>query len=214
MSSSLPNDVAICNLALVGHLGKASISSFTQSSTEAVRCALFYPMACEEIAQASDWSFLRELVALSEMPNDLPEAYGFKYAYPQRALKLMYLYDPSFPKRPMKDYLIGSGAIYTNVSPAYARYITLEDRGPETWPLHFKKAVAAKVAELLAPGFTRRKDDVNAMRDMAQQELARAIENDASQEHTSYTDDETYVYGVDGQQANPPSYDGSTFWRR
>lgn len=210
---ALNNAVEICNLALVGYLGKASISSFSQGSVEAQRCSVFYPMATEEVAQASDWTFLRELVALAEVTNDQPNAYVAAYAYPVRALKLMYLYEPDRPKVAIKDYLISSGTIYSNSSPAYARYVTLEERGPEVWPLHFKKAVAAKIAELLAPGFTRRSSDVDAMRNMAQQELAKAIEIDASTEHTSYTEDESYVRGIDGQRASPPSTDGSSFWR-
>lgn len=212
--TALATSIDICNLALVGHLGKASITSFTQQSLEARRCAVFYPMAVEEVAQASDWTFLRELVSLAEIPNGLSEAYTYAYAYPSRALKFMYLYEPDRPKIAIKDCLIGSGGIYCNISPAYARYVTLEDRGPDVWSLHFKKAVAGKIAELLAPGFTRRPADVDAMRNVATQELAKAIEIDASQEHTSYTDDESYVYGVDGQHASQPTYDGSTFWRR
>lgn len=211
---SLATAVEICNLALVGYLGKTSISSFTQGSVEAQRCSVFYPIAVDEIAQASDWTFLRETVALAEITNDLTEAYTHAYTFPVRAKKLMYLFEPDRPKVAVKDYLIGGSAIYCNMSPAYARYVTLEDRGPEMWSLHFKKAVAAKVAELLAPSMTRRTSDVDAMRNMAVQELNAAIQNDASQEHTSYTDDESYVYGNDGQRSAPPSYDGSTFWRR
>jgi hypothetical protein len=211
---SLATPVEICNLALVGYLGKTSISSFGQGSVEAQRCSVFYPIAIDEIAVASDWTFLRETVALASVANDLSEAYTDAYTFPVRAKKLMYLFEPDRPKVAVKDYLIGSGLIYCNMSPAYARYITLEDRGPEKWSLHFKKAVAAKVAELLAPSMTRRSSDVDAMRSMAVQELSRAIEVDASQEHTSYTEDESYVYGNDGQRSSPPSYDGSTFWGR
>lgn len=210
---ALSNAVEICNLALVGYLGKASISSFTQNSVEAQRCSVFYPLAVEEIAQSSDWTFLREQVALAEIANDQATAYLAAYAFPIRALKLMFLYEPDRPKVALKDYFVSSGTIYCNTSPAYARYITLEDRGPETWSLHFKNAVAAKVAELLAPGFTRRASDVDAARNRAQQELAKAIEIDASTEHTSYTEDESYVYGNDGHRASPPSTDGSSFWR-
>lgn len=209
----LNNAVEICNLALVGYLGKASIASFSQASLEARRCFTFYPIAVEEIAQSSDWTFLREQVALAEIANDQSTAYLAAYAYPVRALKMMFLYEPDRPKKAVKDYLISSGTIYCNMSPAYARYVTLENRGPETWPIHFKKALAAKVAELLAPGFTRRSSDVDAMRNMAAQELSKAIEIDASTEHTSYTEDESYVYGNDGQQSSRPTSDGSTYWR-
>lgn len=210
---SLTTPVEICNLALVGYLGKASITSFGQSSVEAQRCSVFYPIAVDEIAQASDWTFLRETVSLAEITNDLPEAYTNAYSFPVRAKKLMFLFEPDRPRVAVKDYLIGGSAIYCNLSPAYARYVTLEDRGPDTWSLHFKKAVAAKVAEMLSPSMTRRSADVDAMRSMAAQELAAAVQNDASQEHTSYTEDESYVYGYDGQRAALPTYDGSTFWR-
>jgi hypothetical protein len=212
--SALSSPVEIANLALVGYLGKSSISSFTQTSIEAVRASIFYPMARDEVAQASNWSFLRERATLALVPNDQPEAWLYSYDYPSRALKFMYLCEPRFPLRPWKEYEIVGQRIYTHLSEAQALYVTLQTTGEVDWPLHFKKAIAAKLAELMAPGFTRRPSDVDAMRTMAGQELARAIENDASTEHTTYTEDESYVYGVEGQRASPPTYDRSTFWRR
>jgi hypothetical protein len=210
----LASPVEIANLALVGYLGKTSISSFTQAGVEAVRAAVFYPMARDEVAQASNWTFLRERATLAEVINDQPEAWTYCYDFPNRALKFMYLCEPRFPLRTWPEYQIVGQRIYTHLGEAQALYITLEGSSESEWPLHFKKAIAAKMAELMAPGMTRRTSDVDAMRTLAQQELARAIENDASTEHVSYTEDESYVYGVDGQRASPPSYDRSIFWRR
>lgn len=214
MSVSLQTDVDVCNLALTGMLGKPTITSLTQNNVEAQRCALFYPMARDEIAQASNWTFLRERASLAEISNTQERGWLKAYDAPSRALKLMYLYEPDFPLIPVRDYAFESGVIFASISPAYAFYITLEDRSPAVWPIHFKRAIAARLAELLAPGMTRRASDVNAMRELSKQELALAIERDASVEYVSYTEDESYVYGVDGQRAAPPTYDGSTFWRR
>lgn len=211
---SLQTDVEVANLALIGFLGKTGISSMTQTSVEAQRSAFFYPMARDEIAQASNWTFLRERAVLAEVTNTQTAAWLKAYDFPSRAMKLMYLSEPAWPLIPVKDYTIEGGKIFTNLSEARALYITLEGKTPADWPMHFSKAVAAKMAELMAPSMTRRSSDVDAMRTMAAQELAKAIEIDASTEHVSYTEDESYVYGVDGQRAEPPTYDGSEFWRR
>lgn len=212
MMPALANDVAICNLALTGYLGKPGITSFTQAGVEAVRCKQFYPLARDFVARKSDWTFLRERAALAEVTNTAAVSWSKAYAFPPRALKFRYLYEPSRPTVPEMQYQIVGPVIFTHLSPAYAHYTTLEDRAPSGWPLHFQTAIAAKLYEYLAPFMTRRGSDVDAARRLAQQELSQAIEEDASQEFTTYVVDDSYSDGTRGDRRAEAAYDGSTFW--
>lgn len=214
MSTTLTTPVEIANLCLIGHYGKAAISSFTQSGQEAQKCAFFYPLALEEVAAASNWTFLRERAALAQAVNPYPNEYDFAYDRPSRALKLLYLVSPRRPLEKYKAYRLDGDLLMTNLSEAEAVYTTLQQRPLSSMTLEFKKAVAAKLAELLAPSFTRRDSDVNKFRVMAEQEIAKAIEKDAAAEHDVYTVDERYVYGNSSPYDEPASYDDSTFWRR
>lgn len=210
----MDTDVEICNFALVAYLGKRTISSFTEDSTEARRCAVMYPIARDLIARKSDWSFLRERAPLAEVANDRSDFWDKAYDMPSRALKFGYLFDVHMPKEPFLDYEIAAGTIYTNLANAYADYVTLEDKPVSNWSMEFKTALAAKVAELLAPSQTRKASDVERFRVLAAQELAIAIENDAAQEPHWYATDEAYVHGREGAQAPiPGEVDGSTIWR-
>jgi hypothetical protein len=210
--TALSSEVAICNLALTGLLGKPGIASFTENSTSAQRCDQFYPLALDEVAQASDWTFLRERKALAQVTNNFEEGWGVAYDYPNRALKLFYLFEPSQPETPIRDYRRIGSEIYANIEGAWAHYVTLQDSPVIEWPMHFSRAVAAKLAEYLAPSMTRRGSDVDAFRTMAEQHLAKAIEIDGSTEFTTYTEDETYAYGVRHDYRRNGTYDGSTFW--
>lgn len=205
--------VEISNYALVAYLGKPTISSFTEDSVEARRCAFLYPYAMSDIARASHWSFLREQAALAGVTNDRPDAWSFCYDLPSRALKIFSLADPALPDTPYRHYHISNGVVYANLPEARANYTTLEDRPLAAMSSEFKSAVAAKLAELLAPTMTRRSSDVERMRTLSQMELSKAIERDAAQEHTTYTKDEEYVYGREATIKSPVlQADGSTMW--
>lgn len=210
---TLATDIEICNLALVGNLGKNSIVSFSQSgSPEATKCKTFYPVALEYVVTKNDWSFLRERAALAEVTNTRSQFWDKAYDMPSRSKKLFYLLDPYRAKTPYRDYQISRGVIFTNLSPAYAHYVTLEGSDIGSWPITFKMAIAAKLSELLAPSMTRKSSDVETFRVMAAQNIAMAIEEDAGQEHVRYATDESYVYGV-MDYVPGAEYDGSTFWR-
>lgn len=211
--AALATPVEVCNLALSGYLGKPMILSFTQTGTEAAKCRLFYPLAREAIATATDWSFLRERVALSEITNDRSTEWDKAYDMPSRALKLFHLVDPNRAWHKVKEYHLSSGKIYTNLEGAYAHYVTLEDTSESDWNLRFKLALAAKLAELLAPSMTRRSSDVERFRVQAAQEVALGIEEDAGTEFVRYATDESYVNGNLGEVPVPAQPDGSNFWR-
>lgn len=210
--STLATPVEIANIALTVYLGKQTISSFSQSGVEATRCRVAYPIALEQTAQASDWSFLRERAALALVANDKEQDYVYAYDAPSRALKLFYLVEPGAPKTPYRHYLLEGGKIYTNLGEAVAHYVTLQGKNPADWPVHFKMAIAAKMAELMAVSFTRNMSNKDAYRQLAVQELGLAIEQDAAQEFTTYTEDYSYVDGRTDARRTGPAHDGSTFW--
>lgn len=209
----LATDVEIANFSLQAHLGKPGIVSFTQTgSPEATKCKTFYPVAREFVATRSDWSFLRERAALAVVTNDRDGFWDVAYDVPSRALKLFYLVDPYRAKTPYRDYDLGGGKIYTNLTGAYAHYVTLDGSDVSDWPLKFKLAIAAKLSEFLSPSMTRKPSDVEKFRVMAEQDINKAIEEDAGSEYVRYAQDESYVWGtvdhIPGRE-----YDGSSFWR-
>lgn len=208
----LTSSVDIVNMALGAHLGKPTIVSYDADTQDAAKCRLWYPVSVRFVAHLSDWSFLREIASLAVLTNDRSDFYDYRYAYPSRALKLFSLLDPMDDVTPYDNYEIVGGNIYTPLYQARAKYSTLENTAEEDWPLFFKIAVAAKLAELLAPSMTRRSTDIERFRIMAAQAASQGIEEDASQENTTYARDYSYA----NEDATTSTYerqtDGSTIW--
>lgn len=179
------SEIEICNLALVGFLGKNSISSFTEGSTEARLCDTLYPIARDKLARASDWSFLRERAALSQVTNDRDDLWTYAYDFPSRAAKLSYLL-VEHSGRPIYDYALTADTIYANVPEAIGVYITLEDSNIADWPVTFKEAIALELAASLTLTLTRRSGNRKELLAEARIALGRAIEEDAAQERRTY----------------------------
>lgn len=213
MTGAISSNVDIANLALA-HLGKPRIVSLTQSGTEASLASRFVEIATEYVARASDWTFLREQIPLSQIANDRPEDWDFCYDYPSRALKFRTLADPRRPEQVYREYRLSSGKIYTDLDEARARYTTLEGTGPSDWSLEFCMAISAKMAELMAPSLTRRRADIETMRVLYLTEFGKAVETDAGQEWTPYDLDYSYVHGREGAQdgRRQRQTDGSSIW--
>lgn len=210
MSGGITTEVDIVNMALTGFLGKPGITSFNQpNNASAIAGANWYPIAEAEVATATPWTFLRERRNLAQVTNDRSTVWSYAYDFPSRAHKFYYLVDPGGKGQlaAHRDYEIGRGVIYADLSPVEAYYTTLEDKSISDWPIAFNLAIAAKVAEYLAPSMTRRASDVENARIRADQELAKAIEWDAQQEFSTYVFDDAYVTGT------TPST-GAGFWKQ
>jgi hypothetical protein len=80
--------VAICNLGLA-HLGQETqISSIspTDGSRESGYCAMFYPIARQELIELVPWTFATKRIALAEVTN-LSTVWAYAYALPSDCLK-------------------------------------------------------------------------------------------------------------------------------
>lgn len=90
------SDILIANMAL-SHLGNAAgqIESFTERSTAARQCGLWYDVCRREILESQDWSFARKRIALALHSEDPPADYQFRYQVPNDLLAARYIWNPN-----------------------------------------------------------------------------------------------------------------------
>jgi len=131
----MTSPVDICNLAL-SHIGERSdINSIDppEASTEAQRCAQFYPMTRKTLLAMHPWSFATKRVAAASLSpsEDIPLTWLFVYGLPSDALRITGVYDPGeWRDETYADhtaYEIGSSGtgvkvLYSNIENAVIRY--------------------------------------------------------------------------------------------
>jgi hypothetical protein len=213
---SAATDVEVCNLAL-DHIGKKTITSLTENSTESQRCVRQYPMARRLVMKASPWSFARKVSALAKLTNDQTDRWLCKYDYPSDCLKwrrLLGPYEHPEERKPPYPSFIQNGAIYTDLSDAHG-YYTFDNVEVPEWDDLFTEAVAIQLAKRLAPAMVRRQQDVQRLHDMYTDALAQAIEHDAQQDVTTYRWGDGYAdargHGTDAWEHSPQT-DKSSIW--
>lgn len=82
--------IDICNLAL-GRIGRdETITSFTEQSKAARKCAQFYPQCLDEVLAKYPWAFAQRIEALAPVPldSDLIPGYGYGYQKPVDAIAI------------------------------------------------------------------------------------------------------------------------------
>lgn len=86
----MASNIDIANLAL-GRIGRdETISSFTEASKAARKCAQFYDQCQDEILARFPWAFAQRIQALAPMPESdiLIPGWGFAYEKPVDAISL------------------------------------------------------------------------------------------------------------------------------
>jgi hypothetical protein len=73
--------VDIANMAL-SHIGGGTIASFSEASTAARQCNLWYETARKHVLSMGHWSFARKRVALAAHSDDPSNEWGFRYRLP------------------------------------------------------------------------------------------------------------------------------------
>lgn len=168
--------VALCNIAL-RHLaiGKP-IGSLTESTQEAISCALFYQQTKEEVLREFPWPFAwrTSVVVLVDGTEALASARDFQYAYrlPDDCLRVHRVLgdtrqDDTEERIP---FSLGSdsvgGLVFTDVAPVEATDTVLgqpaleytADVDEARLPSDVAQAIAAKLAFYLAPSLTKGDD--------------------------------------------------------
>jgi len=186
---AVASKIDICNMALA-HLGKPSITSLTDGSPEARTCARLYDGARRASLVRSPWTFARRTRALSVVAdNPLSDFWSTRYDLPKDMLKIhRLLEDPSDPMGnhlPIASY-VEEGSVFANTEGLYLLFI-VDSEQTQRWSALFDDAVALQLAARMAPTLTRRKGDVNELRDAYVDAIGLAAEVDGQQESATYT---------------------------
>lgn len=148
--------VGICNLALA-HLGDAAIVSSIdppEGSAQADHCAMFYPIARDTMLEIIPWSFSTKRITGAALVCDREE-WGFAYAVPNKALRVLGVYSPGARTEDESAPFIqelnvsDTEVIYTDVEGAIIQYaVSVTDTGKFS-PL-FVQTLAWHLASMLA----------------------------------------------------------------
>lgn len=147
--------VQICNMAL-SHLGKNSITSLTESTTEAQKCNLFYSQVVDSVLQSAFWNFAKMTEAGTELADETVPGYDFLYQKPSKCLFVRKVFVPDAedvnnpdPYEVVMSPTTKQTAIASNLEDAYICY-TYQITDPTAFPAIFVEAVALKLAASMA----------------------------------------------------------------
>lgn len=122
------SSVKIANLAL-SHIGNsATIQSFTESSTEASVCNLWYDFARIQVLESSDWNFARKQALLAEHADAVPDNWAYRYQRPSDCIAIRKIVNPGGETLDAVPYRIENSldgeteTILTNVTTASLDY--------------------------------------------------------------------------------------------
>ena len=85
--------VQICNMAL-SHIRAGSINALTESSVQAQRCSLFYPVCRDMVLEGAPWGFARKIRELALLSDVKIFNYAYAYQYPSDAKRVNQLMMP------------------------------------------------------------------------------------------------------------------------
>lgn len=83
----MASQVQICNIALGNIGGKASISSITENSREAIACNRVYVVCARALLRSHEWSFSKAYYTLNDLGSP-PTFWDYRYSYPAECLKV------------------------------------------------------------------------------------------------------------------------------
>jgi len=89
----MASDIDICNLALLRLGTRSSISSLSENSTEAMTCALLFPVVRDGLLARHHWGFASRRTALADLGLP-PDPWAFRYAYPTDCLQARSIHQP------------------------------------------------------------------------------------------------------------------------
>lgn len=156
----MATQVQICNLALM-NIGVRSITSLTEASEAARRCALVYDAAVEAVLREHDWNFANRTESLALISGETLDGWEYVYMYPSNCLNPLKIKDEdgSAPDVPyvFKVQQSSSGAsksIATDVVNAKLEY-TAKISDEAMFDSSFVEALSYKLAAMLAQPLTK-----------------------------------------------------------
>ena len=165
--------VDICNLALA-HIGQDGVVTDIDPSdgtTEADYCAIFYPVARDELLEKHSWSFATfrtAPAALADASNELANQWAYAYPAPSTMVKPICVLPPEsvndkdaveFEKEAQSD---GTIIIYTDMEDAVLKFVKKVTDTTKFTP-GFVVALSYKLAQYLAGPITKRPEVVAQM---------------------------------------------------
>lgn len=194
--------ISICNLAL-SNLGKDTITSLSEATAEARACNQFYEQARDALLQVYPWRFAGKTLALAELTNDKPGAWGYAYSRPVDCLKVrwvrpVYSLDDPSPQTLQQEisnpHEIEGQTIYCNIPTAFLRY-TSAATDPTKFPPLFVDALSWALTVRLAMPLTRDIKQRNDAYKLAQVARGEAETADANEERANSDHDSELVEG-------------------
>ena len=149
----MASQVQICNIALGNIGGKASISSITENSKEAIACNRVYDTVLRAVLRAHNWSFAKAYFTLNDL-GDPPTHWSYRYSWPADCLKVREIVPAATTDDPVL-FEVGAGAtastkvILTDKAEAEMVYTKLMD-DPVAYPDDFTMTLAWHIAAAIA----------------------------------------------------------------
>jgi len=178
-----PSDsLAICNLAL-DLLSQPAISSISEATVQARRCARWYDATRRELLRMHFWNFAKKQVELSRSSTVTPlEGYTDAYKLPNDYIRLMNIGDTQTSLQQM-DFNIVNGYLYLNNSGAAGQIITyiFDEVLVVRYDPLFVRLFAALLAKNMAYSFTQKNTVVQSLAEEVQMLLVQAAGSDGQE---------------------------------
>lgn len=161
----MTTDINICNLGLanLGHTRQVTAISPSDGSREANLCAVYYPLARDEVLEASQdgWPFATYRETLTELTEDadsvtLIEDWAYAYETPSSVIRLLGVYeDGGTEPQPFVQEVdaVNGLVIFTNVEDAILKY-TYQQTTTTNYTPSFVMAVGWQLAAYLSAPLT------------------------------------------------------------
>lgn len=165
--------VALCNLALT-RLGSERIASITETSKPAILCNQYLQQSIDDVIRSFQWKCATSRGQLASLDiDDNYTPYTYAYQMPNDCLRLIALLDDGFEPSSY-EYVIEGRRIYTDLTPAYCRYMKRPESVIEI-DSHVIDAVSSKLASNIAFSLTQNQQIAVQMAQEYQMAYQKAI---------------------------------------
>lgn len=169
----MSTDVEICNNALLA-LGANTISSLSETSTEAVACNTMWNRVRESLLRAHPWNFAIKRAECARLVSAPAFRYSYQYQLPSDTLRILTVYnDPDYKKE--------GSTILTNKDSCFIKYIKDSNTVSE-WDASFIELMVLKLRMELAYKFTNSSREVEIAASLFKGALDEARAIDASED--------------------------------